>query len=129
MLVTLQEASDHLRRDTGDDDNDLTLKIIGASAAIQNYLQNPMLAYEYAMDEWGNPVLDSSGDPFLATDSSGDFIVRHEVKIATLIMVGYLYKDRDADEYTKKAEDRIGKTYLPQAVHWLLDPLRKPVLA
>ena len=39
MLVRLQEASDHLRRDTTDDDNDLTLKIKAASAAIINYLK------------------------------------------------------------------------------------------
>ena len=38
MLVSLQQASDHLRRDTTDDDADLTIKIQAASAAIMDYL-------------------------------------------------------------------------------------------
>ena len=37
MLISLQYASDHLRRDTTDDDVDLTAKIAGASQAVMHY--------------------------------------------------------------------------------------------
>lgn len=130
--VTLQEASDHLRRDTSDDDADLDLKIIAASRAIANYLKDPLLAYQLATDEYGVNLLDSSGNPYLFTDSAGDYVVRNEVKAATLIMIGVLYKDRDAKEYTDPRSggglERLGNMSLPKAVHWILDPIRKPTL-
>lgn len=130
MLVTLEQASDHLRRDTDDDDNDLILKIHAASGAIQNYLKNPLLVYEYAMDENGVNLLDSSGEPYLAVDSSGNYIVRTEVQIAVLMMVGVFYADREGKDYIDNAmqNDRLEKMSLPKAVHWLLDPIRKPTL-
>lgn len=131
--VTLEEASDHLRRDTGDDDNDLDLKILGASRAIANYLKDPLLAYELATDEYGVNLLDSDGKPYLFTDSAGHYVVRSEVKAATLIMVGVLYTDRDAKEYVDPRSgggmERLGNMSLPRVVHWILDPLRKPSLA
>ena len=130
MLVTLAQASEHLRRDTTDDDSDLQLKIVGASVAIQNYLKNPLLAYELAKDEYGAPLLDSAGDQYLATDSSGGYIVRQEVQAAVLIVIGILYTDRTGDAYNKgDYEARLGNMSLPKIVHWLLDPLRIPTLA
>lgn len=125
MLVTLEQASDHLRRDTGDDDADLTLKITGASHAIINYLKEPMLPYE--------SDIDSAGEIYYPTDSNGDYIVRPEVQAAVLMMVGVLYVDRDAKEYTDPRAggnlERLGNMSLPRAVHWLLDTIRKPTLA
>lgn len=132
MLVTLQQASDHLRRDTDDDDADLTLKIHAASAAIQNYLKDPMLAYEYAKDQYGNNLLDSADEPYLATDSAGEYIVRQEVQIAVLLVIGVLYTDRYSKEYIDPRSggglERLGNMSLPKAVHWLLDPIRTPTL-
>lgn len=133
MLVTLEQASEHLRRDTNDDDTDLTLKIMGASQAILNYLKDPLLAYEYARDEYGQYILDSDGKRELAIDSDGRYIVAQPVQIATLIMVGVLYIDRDAKEYVDPRSgagiDRLNNMSLPRVVHWLLDPIRKPSLA
>lgn len=129
MLVTLQQASDHLRRDTDDDDADLILKIHAASAAIQNYLKDPLLAYEYAKDQYGNNLLDSADEPYLATDSAGDYIVRQEVQIAVLLVIGVIYTDRYSKEYIEgSGEVRLGNMSLPKAVHWLLDPIRTPTL-
>lgn len=132
MLVSLQQASDHLRRDTTDDDADLTLKIHAASAAIQNYLKDPMLAYDLAKDQYGELLLDSFGEPYLATDSAGDYIPRQEVQIAVLIMIGVFYNDRDGKEYVDPSSggglERLGNMSLPKAVHWLLDPIRKPTM-
>jgi hypothetical protein len=123
MLVTLQEASDHLRRDTDDDDADLTLKILAASRAVINYLKNDMSVYEWE--------LDSAGDRVYMQNSAGDYIIREEVKQAVLIMVGIFYIDRDAREYTdtESGRARLGDMSLPRVVHFLLDPLRKPTCA
>lgn len=132
MLVTLQEASDHLRRDTTDDDGDLTLKIQAVSRAILNYLKDDMLAYQFDMNEHGKPLLDSNGDIVYLYDSDGELVVRDEVKAAVLMMIGVLYKDRDAKEYTDPRSggglERLGNMSLPRAVHWILDPLRLPTL-
>lgn len=111
MLVTLEEASNHLRRDTDEDDNDLILKIHAASGAVLNYLK-----------DGADVFLDTAGFPFL--DSAGDLIgVPFEVKAATLLMVGYLYKDRD-----ENADGAYQTGYLPMPVTALLYPLRDPAL-
>ena len=102
MLVTLAEARDHLRSDSVDDDADLTIKIHAASGSVINYLKAPAF-----IDETGAII--ESAVPF-------------EVKAATLLLVGYLYKDRDDDgEYQQG--------YLPRPVTALLYPLRDPALA
>lgn len=130
MLVTLQQASDHLRRDTTDDNADLELKIKASSRAVLNYLKDHMLAYIPLTDEHGLPLLDSSGDEAYEVDSAGDLIVREEVQSAVLLILGTLYIDRDGDAYTKgDYTERLGNESLPKTVHWLLDPLRTPSLA
>lgn len=121
--VTLTEASDHLRRDTTDDDNDLSLKIKGASAAVRNYLKQEWRAYVLALDSNGDIVVDSNGDPVPDEDSNGP-IIRPEVKVATLQMIGEMYKYREGDQTGRINE---GYGYLPIAVVALLYPLRKPV--
>lgn len=124
MLVTLQEASDHLRRDTDDDNADLALKIRAASRAIINYLKDEMAVYQWE-------GLDSAGDRIYLLDSAGDYIIRDEVREAVLIMIGVFYIDRDAKDYTesKGGQARLGDMSLPRVVHFLLDPLRKPTCA
>lgn len=133
MLVTLEQASDHLRRDTTDDNDDLRLKIRAASRAIQNYLKNPLLVYSFVLDVNGVPVFDSNGDPVLEMNSDGSYVVRPEVQQAVLIILGTFYTDRDAKEYIDPRSgaglERLGNISLPRAVHWLLDPLRKPTLS
>ncbi len=117
MLVTLQQASDHLRRDTTDDNNDLTLKIHAASNAVLNYLKD------------GADFLNSSGD--VDVDSAGDLIgVPFEVQAAVLIMLGVLYTDRVGMEYIEGPANnqRLGNMAIPRTVQFLLDPLRTPTL-
>lgn len=130
MLVTLEQASEHLRRDTTDDDADLTLKIQAASNGVVNYLKNEMLAYQYDVDVQGIPVLDSSGDLIYLIDSAGDYVARQEVQAAVLMIIGVFYADRSPQAYMEKGgEPRLGNMSLPKAVHWLLDPLRTPSIA
>lgn len=102
MLVTLQQASDHLRRDTCDDDMDLALKIDAASEAVMAYLK-------WKEEDVPQPV------PFI-------------VQAAVLSLVGELYRDREG-EMKGMVDSRFGYGYLPQSVTSLLYPLRKPSLA
>ena len=117
MLVTLPEAAEQLRRDTTDDNADLTLKIHAASGAVLNYLKGAN-RFVQEVDADGNPVFDADGKPVYTTE------VLFEVKAAVLLMVGYLYKDRDND---KDREYEQG--FLPRPVTALLYPLRTPALA
>lgn len=123
QFVTLDQAKAHLRIDNDADDNDLLLKIQGASGAVMNYLKAGF-PYEAEIDSNGDYILDSNGDRIPVLDSAGDPVVLPEVVSATLLMLGYLYKDRDAD-----SEGAYALGYLPKAVMALLYPLRDPALA
>lgn len=119
MLVTLQQARDHLRADTDADDADLTLKIQTASAAVIDYV--------------GDLVpRDSQGDPFL--DSQGDIVGVKEraltrMKLATLVAVAYFYRERDgSQEFAVPTQWGYGYA-LPQGATALLYTLRKPTVA
>lgn len=112
MLVSLEQASAHLRRDTDDDDADLTLKIQAASQAVINYVDDLNF-------------LDSSGEP--EYDSSGDIVgVPQPLQAATLLILGDLYSDRELGEAEKAP--RLGEITLSRTVHFLLDPYRIPTL-
>lgn len=110
MLVTLQQASDHLRRDTDADDTDLTDKIMAASQMVMNYIEDA--------GEWG----DSAGEPFV--DSSGLALnVPPAIQAATLMTIGWLYRERDGSlEYVTP----IAGFYLPIGVTAILYPYRTP---
>jgi hypothetical protein len=112
MLVSLKQAKDHLNIDTDDKDDDVYQKIFGASAMVVNYLKS---AADVFLDTNGEPEMDSMNEPVGVPD---------EVQSATLLMIGYLYRDRDGD--TDKAYE-MG--YLPRPVTAILTPLRKPAMA
>jgi hypothetical protein len=108
MLVTLKQASDHLRRDTSDDDSDLVLKIEAASQAVINYAP-------------GSIFFDSYGDP---ED------VPPPVQSAVLLILGDLYSDRDMQNFREGGNaQRLGEITLSRTVHFLLDPYRQPTIA
>lgn len=125
MLVTLAEASDHLRRDTNADDADLTLKIQAASNAIMRYLRSGGSVYLQAENTAGELLFDTAGNPVPAVNSNGDRIIEPMVRAATLLLVGELYKNREG-ETTESAGQRYG--YLPPGVTMLLSQLRDPVI-
>lgn len=132
MLVTLDQVSVRLRRDTNDDDDDVIQMIHAASNAVLNYLKDPLLAYSYATDSAGVPELDSAGEPYLEVNSNGSYVPRPEVQHAVLMMVAIAYRDREGEEYINPRSgggvERLGNMSLPRVVHWLLDPLRTPTL-
>jgi hypothetical protein len=124
MLVTLEEAKEHLLVDFDSADSDITLKIRSASGAVLNYLKNRTKLYQVEIDDDGYPVLDSQGDPHYVLDSQGNRLVRDEIKHATLLLVGIFFRDRDGADTTIWQPG-----FLPAPVTALLYPLRDPALA
>lgn len=122
MYVTLQRAKQHLNMDHDLDDPLIEAYIGAASEAVKNYLKSAS-PYEVERDSNDDPILDSSGDPVYAVDSNGDKIVRYAVQAATLLQLGFLYKDRD-----ENANEAYDVGYLPKPVTALLYPLRDPAL-
>lgn len=111
MLVSLAQGKRHLRviLDDEDENADIELKIKAASAAVLNYLKSRADAF-----------LDSSG--YIEYDSNDDPVgVPENVQAATLLMLGYLYKDRD-----NNADNAYQQGYLPAPVTALLYPNRDP---
>jgi hypothetical protein len=122
MYVTLARAKQHLNMDHDLDDPLIEAYIGAASEAVKNYLKSAS-PYEVERDSNDDPILDSSGDPIYAVDSNGDKIVRYAVQAATLLQLGFLYKDRD-----ENAGEAYQMGFLPKPVTALLYPLRDPAL-
>jgi len=114
MLVTLDEARVHLRRDEDDvgADLDLQAKIMGASEAVLSYIK---ASADTFLDTAGQVLVDSAGTPIGVPDV---------VRSATLIMVGYLDRVRDDDP-----DKAFRPGFLPTPVMALLYPLRTPTVA
>lgn len=106
FLVSLADVKQALRIDTSDDDLWLTALIAGASRSVLNYLKSGADIFK---DEEG--VIEPASIP-------------DEVKISTIMMVGYLFRNPDND--TEKAFE---PGYLPAPVVSMLYPLRDPALA
>lgn len=124
-LVTLEEAKLHIYATVHDvDDSLIELYLRAASSSVLNYLKTKRGLYEPEYDENGDLVVDSHGDLVPVVDSSGQKLIRFDVKAATLIMLGILYRDRDGVDMQKW---QMG--YLPAPVTALLYPLRDPALA
>lgn len=123
MYVTLARAKQHLNMDHDEDDTLIEVYVQAASGAVKNYLKSAS-PYEVERDSNDDPILDSSGDPVYVVDSSGDKLISYPVKAAVLLMVGFLYKDRD-----ENPDQAFQQGYLPKPVTALLYPLRKPALA
>ena len=125
-LVTLDEAKDNLLIDFTDTqtDRDLAVKISAASSAVISYLRTRKAVYEPLQDDDGVTLTDSNGDALYVTDSNGDRIVRTAVKQATLLLVGYFFRDRDGTVGKEWAHG-----YLPPPVISLLYPYRDPAIA
>lgn len=123
MYVTLARGKQHLNMDHDSDDVLIEAYIGAASESVKNYLKSAS-PYEVERDSNDDPVLDSSGDPVYAVDSSGDKIVKSVVQAATLLQLGFLYKDRD-----ENADSAYQMGYLPKPVTALLYPLRDPACA
>lgn len=123
MYVTLDRAKAHLNMDHDEDDTLIGAYIVAASGAVKNYLKSSS-AYEVERDSNDDPVLDSNGNPEYVRDSSGDKVVALPVQQATLLLIGYFYKDRD-----ENPDSAFDQGYLPKPVTALLYPMRDPACA
>ena len=123
MLVSLEEAKQHLYVVHDSDDTLITAQIKAASGIVLNFLKTKRGLYEPEYDENGDLVLDSNDDTVPIVDSSGQKLIREEVRAAALIMIGILYRDRDGSEMQKWETG-----FLPPPVTALLYPLRDPAL-
>lgn len=120
MYVTLARAKQHLNMDHDQDDVLIEAYIGAASEAVKNYLKSAS-PYEVERDSNDDPILDSSGDPIYVVDSADDKVVKYAVQAATLLQIGFLYKDRD-----ENANNAYEMGYLPKPVTSLLYSLRDP---
>lgn len=120
MYVTLARAKQHLNMDHDLDDVLIDAYIRAASEAVKNYLKSAS-PYEVERDSNDDPIFDSSGDPIYVVDSSGEKVVKYAVQAATLLQLGFLYKDRD-----ENPDSAFERGYLPKPVTALLFPLRDP---
>lgn len=109
-LVTLEQVKQSLRIDHDDDDATLNLYITGASRAVMRYL-NQRVDETLSLDSPAN------SPPALAD-------VPDDVAVATIMLVGYFYRNPDSDP-----EGAFERGYLPKPVTALLYPLRDPSLA
>lgn len=124
MLITLEDAKAHLQIDYAIGDPELSPYVLGASAAVLNYLDGAPIG-QPVRDEQGAIVRDSNDDVIFERDSNDALIVRYEVQAACKLMLGELWKNREAHQDGVIAE---GYGYLPRPVVALLYPLRTPVV-
>lgn len=125
-LITLEEAKQHLYVDHDADDEYILAQIAAASGAILNYLKGAPIG-QPDRDEQGAIMLDSSGDPIYQYDSNG-LVIRYEIQAAVKILLGELYKNREATQ-DGRINEQAGYGFLPYTVISLLYPLRMPALA
>lgn len=116
MFITLEEASVHVRRDTTDDNLDLTAKIKAASNMVLHYL-NHGDPYTPELDSFGEPILDSDGQIVYELDVYGKMVPLPEVKEATKVIVDFLYNREYSGQDWKPG-------YLPETAKSLLYGLR-----
>lgn len=126
MLITLEQAKAHLRIDHDVEDEQIIAFVEASSAAVVNYLKS---GADVFLNTLGLPEEIYNGD---SPPQVMDYAVPPEVKAATKILVGELFKNREA-----KQDGEIGGAlgiphgygFLPRPVVMLLFPLRDPALA
>lgn len=127
-LVTQAEAVQHLRLDESADSAWLSIFIPAVSEAVAEWLKDEWRLYVPEVDS-GGIVVDSSGDPVPAVDSSG-YTVRPVVKAAVLIELANAYRYREGEGKDNVVPDAAGYGYiLNKASTAMLAGLRKSTVA
>ncbi|RLC31988.1 hypothetical protein DRH13_02275 [Candidatus Woesebacteria bacterium] len=120
MIVTRQQAMDHLRIDDATDEaDDLDLKILAASAVILDYIERDSEDYEVDDSDSSNDS-DSSSDDSSSGDAGGssEYDWPYQVQAAVLLLVGDLHRHRDSEM------PKYSEATLPPAVRALIYPLK-----
>lgn len=126
-LITLDEARAHLMVDHCEDDDDIERKLQEASAAVLTYLDGAPIG-QPERDEQGAIVRDEDGQVEYQREADGTLIIRYEIKASVKLLLGELYKNREAEQ-DGDVSSQYGYGYLPRPVVALLYPLRKPAFA
>lgn len=114
MLITLEQAKQHLLMDHDEDDQHILLLSEAASEAVINYLKDGAEAF---LESDGAVPIDSNGDP----------MVPRVVQAATLIMMAEMYKNREGQP-ENMTPAQYGYLYLNNTVMSLLAQLRDPAV-
>ncbi len=85
MLISLDQARDHLRAQDSDDDADLTLKISAAQLLAQEYVGRQIFATQ--------PELDAA--VLAGTAGTAPMVCNDLVRAALLLILGHLYANRE----------------------------------
>ena len=125
-LITLDEAKAHLLVDHDDGDIDIERKLQEATAAVLTYLDGSPIG-QPKRDEQGAILRTPEGEVDYLRDDD-DLVVRYEIKAAVKLLLGELYKHREAEQ-DGEIPSQHGYGYLPRPVVALLYPLRKPAFA
>jgi hypothetical protein len=120
-LVTLAQAKAHLKMDHGLDDSEIQFLIHAASRAVANYVTQELPNVSTWLDSSGNLISDTSS----TTDSSNQGLVPEDVQIATLLLVGDLYANKEPTP-TDRVDPSFGYAYHAVAIHSFLWPYRLP---
>ena len=110
-FVSLDQVKARLRIDNDDEDIDLIGMIEQCTSVITAYLKLPG-AYQ---DSSGQIPVDSNGDPLG---------VPSEVQLATLLLIGFMYRDRDGSDMANWQQG-----FLPWQVTAPIYHLRVPTMA
>lgn len=86
MLITLDQAREHLRAQGGDDDADLQLKINAAQLLTQEYVGRQIYATQAELDAAVLAGTAGSTPPMVCNDL---------VRAAMLLTLGHLYANRE----------------------------------
>lgn len=128
-LVGTQDARDHLRLDNDADNSWLMMWIPAISQAVLTWLKDEWRAYVLMVDESGNVLIDSSGDPIPEVDGEGDPIVKPIVSAAVLVELAQQYRFRDGSG-AAAVPSHAGHGYvLGAGATSLLNGLRKSTVA
>ena len=115
MIVTRQQAMDHLRIDDATDEaDDLDLKILAASAVVLDYIEQD--TEDYADESTSDS--DSSSDSSGSTGGSTTYDWPYQVQAAVLLLVGDMHRHRDSNI------PKYSEATLPSAVRALLYPIK-----
>lgn len=113
LLVTLEEAKEHLEMDHDASDDKIERMIHQASQIVLDHIKDRALE-----------IVDTSGE--LIVDSSGNSAVPYNVQAAVLLMIGVLFGNRGEDGGQAAG---FSEGYLPPGVRALLFGKRTPTIA
>lgn len=128
-LVTVEEAKEWLHLSGSSYDAWLAFAIPAVTAAVAQWLKDEWRLYVPELDENGDVVIDSSGDPVPSQDSGG-YVIQPNVKIAIVLELASMDQFRAGEGVDNAVPETAGHGYiLNKASTNMLAALRKTTIA